>query len=478
MVFSYKVANASEYLAITGYGISDVKLAKKGWILPGQSCTVFDVSPVNYTFEVQAMSAEKLPFLLPAVFTIGPRADDPESLMKYAKLISPHDKLSNHVKELVEGVIEGETRVLAASMTMEEIFKGTKSFKQEVFEKVQLELNQFGLLIYNANVKQLVDVRGHEYFSYLGQKTQQEAANQAKVDVAEARMKGEIGAKQREGKTLQNASKIDAETMVYSKQREGEGRKEEVRVRTEVKIFENNREAEVAEADAELAKRKAEWAKGARVAEVESEKAVAIREAELQMEVERRNAMRQTEKLKAEKLSQAIVDYEMKVQEANWKLYKKQKEAEAQLYEQERAAEARKATAEAAFFARRQEAEGELYAKKKEAEGLVTLAEAQGIYLRTLLDALGGNYAALRDYLMINGGMYQEIAKTNADAVRGLQPKISIWTNDREASDGGAMKEVAGVYRMLPPLFKTVQEQTGMQPPAWMGNLNDDASTN
>lgn len=78
------------------------------------------------------MSAEKLPFILPAVFTIGPR-DNMEALLKYVKLIS------NHVKELVQGIIEGETRVLAASMTMEEVFKGTKEFKQELFEKVQLE---------------------------------------------------------------------------------------------------------------------------------------------------------------------------------------------------------------------------------------------------------------------------------------------------------------------------------------------------
>ncbi|MCI29767.1 flotillin-like protein, partial [Trifolium medium] len=134
----YRVAKASEFLAITGVGIKDIKLAKKAWILPGQSCTVFDLSPVNYTFQVQAMSAEKLPFVLPAVFTIGPRADDRESLLKYAKLISAHDKHSNHVNELVQGIIEGETRVLAASMTMEEVFKGTKEFKQEVFEKVQL----------------------------------------------------------------------------------------------------------------------------------------------------------------------------------------------------------------------------------------------------------------------------------------------------------------------------------------------------
>ncbi|KAK2973335.1 hypothetical protein RJ640_015090 [Escallonia rubra] len=476
----YRVARASEYLVITGAGISDIKIAKKSWILPGQSCKIFDVSPVNYTFEVQAMSAEKLPFVLPAVFTIGPRMDDEKSLLRYAKLISPHDKLSHHVKELVQGVIEGETRVLAASMTMEEVFKGTKEFKQEVFEKVQLELNQFGLLIYNANVKQLMDVPGHEYFSYLGQKTQMEAANQAKIDVAEARMKGEVGAKIREGQTMQNEAKIDAETKIISTQRQGEGKKEEIRVKTAVKVFENQREAEVAEANADLAKKKAGWAKEAQVAEVEATKAVALRDAELQKEVEIMNALTRTEKLKAEFLSKASVEYETKVQEANWELYKKQKAAEAILYEREKEAEAKKATAEAEFYARQQVADGELYAKQREAEGLLALAQAQGAYLHTLLDAVGGNYAALRDYMMINSGMFQEIARINGEAVRGLQPKISIWSSGSggeavEGSGGGgnAMKEVAGVYKMLPPLFKTVHEQTGMLPPAWMGSIND-----
>ncbi|MQM17123.1 hypothetical protein Taro_050091 [Colocasia esculenta] len=164
----FLVAKASEFLVITGYDINGIKLAKKVWVLPGQACTIFDISPVNYTFE-------KLTFLLPSIFTIGPCIDDRDSLLRYAKLISPHDKLSNHIKELVKGVIKGETHVIASSMTMEEITKnsagererGTKSFKEEVFEKVQLELNQFGFLIYNANVKQLVDVVGHEYLSYL-----------------------------------------------------------------------------------------------------------------------------------------------------------------------------------------------------------------------------------------------------------------------------------------------------------------------
>uniref|UniRef100_A0A0E0IU43 Flotillin-like n=1 Tax=Oryza nivara TaxID=4536 RepID=A0A0E0IU43_ORYNI len=474
MGFAYRIASASEYLAITGYGIADVKLAKKAWVAPGQRCTRFDISPVNYTFEVQAMSAEKLPFILPAVFTIGPRADDDDCLLRYAKLISPHDKLSHHVNELVKGVIEGETRVLAASMTMEEIFQGTKSFKQAVFENVQLELNQFGLIIYNANVKQLVDVAGHEYFSYLGQKTQQEAVNQAKVDVAEARMKGEVGAKERDGMTRQNAAKVDAETKVYTVKRQGEGAKEEARVKAEVKVFENEREAEVAEANADLAMKKAGWQRQAMVAEVEAAKAVAIREAELQVEVERTNASRQTEKLKAEHLSKAVVDYEMK-------LYNRQKAAEALLYEQEKQAEARRASADAAFFARRREAEAELYAKQKEAEGLVAMGDAQSAYLSAMLGALGGSYAALRDYLMVSSGVYQDMARINADAIKGLEPKISVWSNGAGGTGGevgeggGAMKEVAGVYKMLPPLLTTVHEQTGMLPPAWMGTLTGGA---
>ena len=331
-----------------------------------------------------------------------------------------------------------------------------------MFDKVQLELNQFGLVIYNANVKQLVDVPGHEYFSYLGQKTQMEAANQARIDVSEAKMKGEIGAKERTGLTLQNAAKIDAESKIISMQRQGEGTKEEIKVRTEVKVFENQKEADVAKANAELAMKKAAWTKDAQVAEVEATKAVALREAELQTQVEKMNALTRTEKLKAEFLSKASVEYETKVQEANWELYNKQKQAEAVLYDKQKQAEAQKAQADAAF-----------YSKQKEAEGLVALASAQGTYLRTLLDAVQNDYSCLRDFLMINNGIYQEIAKTNAMAVRDLQPKISVWNHGGEqgGGSGNAMKDIAGLYKMLPPVLDTVYEQTGMQPPAWIGTL-------
>ncbi|TVU30335.1 hypothetical protein EJB05_21950, partial [Eragrostis curvula] len=450
---SFKVADASEYLAITGWGIDDDKLAKKAWVWVGQQCKKFDITPVNYEFEVHAMSSEKLPFILPAVFTIGPKvSDDKAPLLLYAKLIAPHDKQSSHVRELVKGVIEGETRVLAASMTMEEIFQGTKSFKQAVFENVQLELNQFGLYIYNANVKQLVDVPGQEYFSYLGQKTQQGAMNQAKVDVAEARMKGAVGAKEREGITLQKAAEVDSQTKVFRVRQEAIGIKEQSKVEAEVKVFENEREAVVAAAKAELATKKAAWDRQTKVAEIEASKAVALREAELQMEV----------------------------QDSNAALYNRQKAAEAKLYEQVRAADARKAQAEAQFYEQKLAEDAKLYAKQKEAESLSLVGKAKAEYVSSMLQAVGGNYHALRDYMMIDGGVYQEMARINAGAVNGMQPKISIWTNgaDGGASSsgdaGGAMQGVAGVYKMPPPLLSTVHEQTGMLPPAWMGSLPKD----
>ena len=106
---------------------------------------------------------------------------------------------------------------------------------------------------------------------------------------------------------------MDAQTKVLSVRQQGEGLKEEAKVKVEVQVFENAREADIAAAKAELAMKKAGWDKQAKVAEVEAAKAVAIREAELQMEVERKNAMRQTEKLKAEQLSKATVQYDTQV---------------------------------------------------------------------------------------------------------------------------------------------------------------------
>ncbi|KAJ3021673.1 hypothetical protein HKX48_008052 [Thoreauomyces humboldtii] len=442
---TWKVARANEYIVVTGWGIEDLKLAKKCYVWPLQRATVINITPVNFTLSLQAMSAEKLEFTLPAVFTIGPD-DLPASLLKYARLLSLADKGKDHIQDLVRGVIEGETRVIAAAMTMEEIFKERKFFKENVIKHVQAELDQFGLRIYNANVKQLTDTPGSEYFQYLRLKSHEGAVNQAKIDVANARYLGAVGEKEREGQT----------------------RKESARVEASAIIFEAERKGEMAAAQAAFETKSVSYDQQVIIAKLEADKARGMREAELQKEVEIRKAAVMQERLRAEDLARAKV-----------------------------AAEAVLATADAALYKHQREADAKLYSAQKEAEAMKTMYEAQAEGLGRLASTFGNNPGSLLQYvsfeqradlfdlalnssllqLMLEKGLYQDLAKTNAEAIRGLQPKITVW-NTGSSSDGAQngtdsdpMAAIRNIFQALPPLLGTINDQTGITPPQWLATL-------
>lgn len=98
------------------------------------------MSPFDLALDLQAMTIEKLQFSLPAIFTIGPD-NEPKALRKYALLLSGESdgpsglKLheggskKGHVQDIVRAVIEGETRAIVSTMTMEEVFKERHKFK-------------------------------------------------------------------------------------------------------------------------------------------------------------------------------------------------------------------------------------------------------------------------------------------------------------------------------------------------------------
>lgn len=146
----YRVAKAAEYLVISGQGIDHVNLARKSLISPGKSQTIFDYSPVKHSVKVEAMTAEKLPFMLDTVFAIGTAGDDPDSLLSNAKL---HRLQSEYVKEIVQGVVEEVVTVAASSLSMEDVFRDIKAFKQQMVDGIQSELSQFGLRIYNNDIQ-------------------------------------------------------------------------------------------------------------------------------------------------------------------------------------------------------------------------------------------------------------------------------------------------------------------------------------
>ncbi|KAL1977278.1 hypothetical protein VTN31DRAFT_137 [Thermomyces dupontii] len=310
----YYIANATEYLVITGAGIPDIRICKKAFVMPWQKVSKISVSPFDFSLNLQAMTTEKLQFSLPAVFTIGPD-NEMGALKKYALLlseatgdISSGDR--SHVHDIVRGIIEGETRVIVSRMTMEQIFKDRSIFKSMVIENVQKELDQFGLRIYNANVKELQDTPGSEYFAFLSRKAHEGALNQAKIDVAEARMRGEIGEAEKKGRTKQEISKIDAETAV----------------------LETKRKAEKAKADSELINRQTELERDINLAKITAKRQTEMRDAELQKAVETKRAETELERLRATDVIKSKIAREQAQEKADAAFYTEQKAADGNLY--------------------------------------------------------------------------------------------------------------------------------------------------
>jgi len=444
----YYIADANEYLVITGAGIEDIRIAKKAFVMPWQHCAKISVSPFDFSLSLQAMTVEKLQFSLPAVFTIGPD-NNLDALKKYALLLSGNadgtaskkgtvnPARRNHVQDIVKGIIEGETRVIVSSMTMEEIFKERQIFKNKVIENVQNQLGQFGLRIYNANVKELQDTPGSEYFAYLSRKAHEGALNQAKIDVAEARMRGEIGEAEKKGRTKQEISKIDAETAV----------------------LETKRKAEKAKADSELTNRQTELERDIKLARITAQRQTELKDAELQKSVESSRAATELERLRAVDVTKSKIARETAEQKADAAFYTEQKAADASLYKQ-------KLDTDAAYYRQSKEADAAYYRKKREAEGIAEVAKAYG----AMADVLGGPQGFLQ-YKMIETGMYEKLAKANGLAISGMQPKITMWNTGSGDASADGTAPIRNIMQSLPPLLSTIHEQTGIAPPSWMAQM-------
>ncbi|KAK2601888.1 hypothetical protein QQS21_004575 [Conoideocrella luteorostrata] len=476
---SYRVSGPDEYLAITGMGVHTVKITKASWVWPLQRCTRFSVQPHDYAMDMRAMTREKLQFALPVVFTVGPdvnqrganarvddspdnetpglREDRGDALMKYAMLLAQSENGKRdhgaHVESIIKGIIEGETRVLVSSMTMEEIFTEREVFKKRIFRNIQSELDQFGLKIYNANVKELKDAPGSVYFESLSRKAHEGATNQARIDVADAQFRGNVGESKRKGEQDRELAKISAETAVQKTERDIERATAESKLKTKQTLLDRDVE----------------------IARVEANRALESKDQELLKQVEVKRAAAEVERLRAKDVVAATIARESQQQSSDAAAYEVTADSRAQQEAAQRMADAgaykTRIEADADNYAAQQSADASVFRQIKEAEGISAMADAYG----KLAHAFGGP-AGLIQYMMIEKGTYVELAKANAEAIRGLQPKISVWNTGSNAngeSGGDAASAMRNVYQMLPPLMTTIHDQTGITLPEWQfGKMN------
>ena len=303
--------------------------------------------------------------------------------------------------------------------------------------------------------------------------------------MANARMMGEIGEAEKQGQTRQELSKISAQTA----------------------ILETERKKEKAKADAELTLTQTRINAEVKLAQIEAARDNEAKDAERQKEVESKKAEMNLEKRRATDVINARIDAEASQQKADARLYSENKSADAFAYKRRADAEAKqyaeskdadtlvykqKTEAETHLFAQKQAADANMYrekqtieanylratkeaeasfvAQQKQAQGMTEMAKAYG----QMANAFGGPQGLLQ-YMMLQNNTYEKLARQNAAAVQGLQPKITVWnTGDGAGSSNGgdAMAgSIRNLFQSLPPLLSTINEQTGIAPPSWLAKM-------
>ena len=399
VVMRYKTSRSNEWLVRTGLGIKNMQIAKKFVKWPFQNVDKINLVPTLFKLNVNSMSKEKMEFKFPAVFTIGPK-NNMDSLAKYSTFFLALSE--SKIESIVRGIIEGQTRSLAANLSIEEIFTARIDFKNAIISSVQTELDQYGLEVYNGTLEELTDSETSNYFKSLAQKIKAEAENRAKIEVSEAEKRGTIGSKEREADTRQRVAVVETETQ----------------------LVENTREQEIVKSKAELDKLSAEQKFIVEFAKIKSEQDAEIFKMERLKQLEIRRQEMELEKQRATELTKSIVTMET------------QKLA----------------------------AEAHLYTKQKEASGILATYQAQSEGLQKLIDTFGGDSRALLSYTMLEKGVYEKLASANAEAIRGLNPKITVWTSDAANS----MDPIKNLGKSLIPMLDTIHEQTGYVLPEWM----------
>ena len=97
--------------------------------------------------------------------------------------------------------------------------------------------------------------------------------------------------------------------------------------------------------------------------------------------------------------------------------------------------------------------------------------EARADGIEKIYAALNHDSDAVIQYLMLEKGLYLDLAKANAEAIKGLEPQITVWnTANGESTDAG--KPIRDIFQCLPPLLTTINQQTGISPPNWLAKMD------
>ena len=408
-------------MAKTGLFVKGVNVSRMTIQWPFQQIKIIKMNPINYPFLGENMSKELVPFSLPLTFTISPVHPEKNlsGFISYATRFGDMD--NNCVKNIIAGIVHGETRAFVGSLTINEIFSDRDKFRTLVVDKVQEDLNQFGLEIHNANIEEMKDTEGNCYFENLKKKALEEALTQSRIAVAEARKEGNIGEKHREVITRKEQSTLEADaTQTETNQKQKISNYDrELNI-----VIINNKQQE------ELAK-------------IEAHKMTEQRRIDIEAELNVQKQREELERLRSSSVIKATADSEAVIK-----------------------------LAEAEKIAMQLKADGILYQETKKAEGIQKNLEATAEGLSRIYEIsktnpeLANFYMALERGVFDREGLFSVLAGKQADAIKGLEPKINVWSTGPKG-DNQFADVVSGLVKTFPPILDAIQQQTQIQLPSF-----------
>ena len=396
---NYHITNPDEKLVRTGYFIDkdkdgeEIEISNSALCLPFQRVHVVDCKPKTYNFHLHNMSKGKVEFELPISVTFAPIHTDEKLLKTYCRMML--DQSEEERQDQVQDILQGETRVLTANLTIEEMFSSRKKFHDDVIVHCQEDLKQFGLYIVNMNIEEMEDYdENNKYFIYRKQRAIEMANNEAREDVAKATKHGDIA-----------VSNQRTETRIAKAENE-----------KTASVEESKNQIEILKAQADMSRQEADTTQITEVANMRAKQEVLIKEQELQKEIEEKRFEQNIAREKATQLAPAMAH-----------------------------AEAQERNADASY-----------YAKLKEAEGIQKIMEAQASGVEQLLSSCQGNPDLAKFYLGNEAKLWHEVAVQSANAVKDMKPNITQWhtgTNNEGSSSNMLVDMVQGVI----PLYSEVK---------------------
>ena len=218
-----------------------------------QSYAYLNLEPMTIDIELQsALSKKNIRVNVPSTFTIG-ISTNPDIMNNAAeRLLGLNEK---EIATQARDIILGQTRLVIATLSIEEINQDREKFLDLVNKNVSTEVNKIGLELINVNIRDITDESG--YIEALGQKAASEAINKAKVEVAEADKAGSIGhATANRAMTVQVANQ-KAQSVTGEKTAERDQRVAVATLEAEGVAGENESRALIADSEATLAERRA-----------------------------------------------------------------------------------------------------------------------------------------------------------------------------------------------------------------------------